>query len=111
MNKFMEKAIEKQDEAYNLKYAEKQFVWSCHLCATKGILHQDCITCPINVAHCRAVSEIRSGMRKEIKKENERTKKAHKIYSDRYGHVTLVMRDIQNAKVNVHISINRKEVK
>lgn len=106
MNKFMEKAIEKQDEAYNLKYAEKQFVWSCHLCATKGLLHQDCITCPINVAHCRAVSEIRAGERKKPEKNH-----GTQTYSDRYGHVTVVLRDIQNATVNVNISINGKEVK
>lgn len=106
MNKFIEKAIEKQDEAYNLKYAEKQFTWSCHLCATKGILHQDCITCPINVAHCRAVSEIRGGEREGLK-----PKKTHKTYSDRYGHITLVMREMKNATINVNISINGKEMK
>lgn len=106
MNKFMEKAIEKQDSAYSLKYAEKQFVWSCHLCATKGILHQDCITCPINIAHCRAVAEIRNGERDGLK-----PKKTYKTYCDRYGHITLVMREMRNATVNINISINGKEVK
>lgn len=104
MNKFMEKAIEKQDGAYSLKYAEKEFAYSCHLCATRGLLHRDCVTCPVNVAHCRAVSEIRSDMR-------EKPKKTHKTYSDHYGHITLVMRDIQDARVDIRISINGKEVK
>lgn len=106
MNKFIEKAIEKQDTSYSLKHAEKEFAWSCHLCATRNILHEDCVTCPVNVAHCRAVAEIRSGERDGLK-----PKKTHKTYSDRYGHITLVMREMKNATINVNISVNGKEAK
>ena len=71
-NKFEELAIRKQDMAYKVSFAEKNFTWSCDQCCSKNLRagRGTCANCPIKEAHVRALSEITSGIRKAPKDFN-----------------------------------------
>lgn len=65
LNKFEELAIRKQDMAYKVSFAKKNFTWSCDQCCSKNLRggRGTCATCPIKEAHIRALTEIQSGVR------------------------------------------------
>lgn len=101
--KFINLAIQKQDQAYNKAWAEKQYFFSCERCASQGILNHACGHCPIHEAHMRALTEIEQGLRSKPRSWNKEGVKMHK---DRQGHVTLTLNNCQNITIN----INGKEV-
>lgn len=65
MNKFEEKAIARQDEAYKVGFAKKQMGISCSICCSQNKRSTGtCAQCPIKEAHIRALLEIEQGKRK-----------------------------------------------
>lgn len=70
MNKFEEKAIQKQDEAYKSSFAKKQMNISCSICCSQNKRPcGTCANCPIKTAHVRALLEIEQGKRGDNKVE------------------------------------------
>lgn len=64
MNKFEEKAIEKQNSAYKAGFAKKQMNISCSICCSQNKRPcGTCAQCPIKEAHIRALLEIEQGKR------------------------------------------------
>ena len=65
-NKFEELAIRKQDMAYKVSFAKKNFDWSCDQCCSKNLRggRGNCSNCPVKEAHVRALAEIQLGNRK-----------------------------------------------
>ena len=64
MNKFEEKAIMKQDEAYKTGFAKKQMNISCSICCSQNKRATGtCAQCPIKEAHIKALLEIEQGKR------------------------------------------------
>ena len=88
--KFEELAIRKQDMAYKVSFAKKNFAYSCNECCSKNLRggRGTCASCPIKEAHIRALTEIQSGIRTQ---ENEHIQYgAKKLYNNR-GPVTIVI--------------------
>lgn len=88
--KFEELAIRKQDMAYKVSFAKKNFAWSCDQCCSKNLRggRGTCASCPIKEAHIRALTEIQNGIRTQ---DNERIQYgAKKLYNNR-GPVTIVI--------------------
>lgn len=95
MNKFVMKAIEKQNGAYTLNYAQKEFLFSCDMCVSRNLLRCDCSCCPIALAYQDAVVEIKQGKRKP--------NRDYRTFRDSKGHVTVVVNNCKNTTVNVTI--------
>lgn len=101
MTKFEENGVQKQEQAYQIGYANKMFTYSCTMCAGRNLdCHKHgCDNCPISIAHSRAIQEITEGKRKP----NERV---HYGASKHYynGRTTTVMYNF-----NITVNINTKE--
>lgn len=91
LNKFEELAIRKQDMAYKVSFAKKNFAYSCNECCSKNLRggRGTCASCPIKEAHIRALAEIQSGVRCGMKNEHLNYG-AKKLYNNR-GPVTIVI--------------------
>ena len=64
MNRFEEKAIKIQDEAYKVGFAKKQMSISCSICCSQNKRATGtCAQCPIKEAHIKALLEIEQGKR------------------------------------------------
>lgn len=89
-NKFEELAIRKQDMAYKVSFAKKNFAWSCDQCCSKNLRggRGTCASCPIKEAHIRALTEIQSGIRTQ---DNERIQYGAKKLYNNHGPVTIVI--------------------
>ena len=89
--KFEELAIRKQEQSYKIGYAKKNFTYSCNECCSKNLRggRGTCASCPIKEAHVRALSEIQSGVRGDMKNEHLNYG-AKKLYNNR-GPVTIVI--------------------
>lgn len=70
LNSFEEKAIKKQEDAYRVSFAKKQFAYSCELCCSCNLRggKGSCDTCPIKEAHINALTEIALGRRTKPEK-------------------------------------------
>lgn len=89
--KFEELAIRKQDMAYKVSFAKKNFAWSCDQCCSKNLRggRGTCASCPIKEAHVRALSEIQNGLRG--KPETEPMNYGAKKKYNNHGPVTIVI--------------------
>ena len=58
--KFVENGIQKQEEAYKISFAKKQFAYSCEMCCFRGLSNGqfNCTNCPIKKAHIDALTRI-----------------------------------------------------
>ena len=58
--KFVENGIQKQEEAYKVSFAKKQFSYSCEMCCSRGLSNGqfNCTNCPIKKAHIDALTRI-----------------------------------------------------
>ena len=88
MNKFVENGIQKQEEAYKVSFAKKQFYYSCEMCAGRGLANGQftCANCPIKEAHIRALTEIKLGKRGKPEKFNYSAQKKRNG-----NHITIVI--------------------
>lgn len=57
---FEENGVRKQEEAYKISYAKRQFAYSCEECSSKNRRggRQGCSDCPIKQAHITAMVRI-----------------------------------------------------
>ena len=62
---FEEMGIKKQEEAYKVSYAKKQFSYSCQKCCLQNKSRGDCDKCPIKDAHIDALTRILSKSKEE----------------------------------------------
>ena len=81
---FEEKGIEKQEQAYKVSYAKKQFQYSCEKCCLENKL-RDCANCSIKKAHIDALTRIALSKSKEEKFRYGASKKKNG------SHVTIVI--------------------
>ena len=90
LNKFEELAIRKQDMAYKVSFAKKNFTYSCNECCSKNLRggRGACANCPIKEAHIRALTEIQSGLRTQ---NEERIQYGAKKRYNNNGPVTIVI--------------------
>ena len=93
MNKFVENSIKKQDQSYQIGFAKKNFVYSCEMCAGRGLANGQftCANCPIKEAHIRALTEIQLGKRSKPEKTKFTQYGASKFHSEKYHKVTIVV--------------------
>lgn len=79
MNKFEERAIMKQDEAYKVGFAKKQMGVSCSICCSQNKRPcGTCAQCPIKEAHIRALLEIQEGKRGDNTSHDTARKSYHR---------------------------------
>lgn len=96
-NKFVENAISKLEQGYNLNWLDSQFDFSCTMCCTRNLLKCSCSVCPIAEKYKQIRKEILSG-------ERSRNGKYLK-YSDKQGHKTLFI-SFENVKAkNISITV------
>ena len=72
---FEEMGIEKQEEAYKVSYAKRQFRYSCEKCCLQNKSRGDCRKCPIKDAHIDALTRIALSKSKEDKFQYGASKK------------------------------------
>ena len=94
MNKFVENSVKKQDQSYQIGFAKKNFVYSCEMCAGRGLANGQftCANCPIKEAHIRALTEIQLGKRTKPEKVRFSEYGASKFHNDKFHKVTIVVR-------------------
>lgn len=80
---FEVEGVRRQEEAYSIANAKKQFEHSCELCALHGIPIR-CENCKIQQAHLEKVRSLR------IVSEIRSPEKYRKAYSARFGVFTQV---------------------
>ena len=82
--KFVENGIQKQEEAYKVSFAKKQFYYSCEMCCSRGLSNGqfNCTNCPIKKAHIDALTRIQ--LKEKEKGFNYQVKKNG-------SHVTIVI--------------------
>lgn len=66
---FEEMGIQKQNEAYKVSYAKRQFKYSCQKCCLQNKRKGDCDGCPIKDAHIDALTRI--ALEKKEKSEKQ----------------------------------------
>lgn len=88
---FEQNGIQKQNEAYKLGFAKKNFEYSCKLCCEQNKRRGTCTECPIRLAHKKAMAEIQSGLREKPYNGNCRDSR--------------VERDTVSVKGNIHITL------
>ena len=81
---FEEKGIEKQEQAYKVSYAKKQFQYSCEKCCLENKL-RDCANCSIKKAHIDALTRI------ALSKSNEEKFRYRASKKKNGSHVTIVI--------------------
>ena len=88
MNKFVENGIQKQEEAYKVSFAKRQFAYSCEMCCSRGLSNGqfNCTSCPIKKAHIDALTRIQL---KEKEKEQGFNYQAKKKRNG--NHITIVI--------------------
>lgn len=82
---FEEMGIKKQEEAYKVSYAKKQFSYSCQKCCLQNKSRGDCDECPIKDAHVKALTRIALSKSKEENFQYGASKKKNG------SHVTIVI--------------------
>lgn len=92
MSSFEENSIIKQEKSYKISFAKKNFEYSCKLCCEQNKRRGECDTCPIKMAHEKAIKEIKTGLREKPINPNH--------YYDPH-----VERDTQKVKGKIHITL------
>lgn len=92
LSSFEENGIAKQDKSYKISFAYKNFEYSCKLCCEQNRRRGNCETCPIKIAHEKAITEIKAGLREKPINPNK--------YHDPH-----VERDEQKVKGKIHITL------
>lgn len=88
---FEEMGIKKQEEAYKVSYAKRQFRYSCEKCCLQNKSRGDCKKCPIKDAHIDALTRI--ALEKRVKPERAKFTQygASKFHNDKFHKVTIVV--------------------